>query len=299
MIDPEMKLTAPRTVWAESGDPQSLRAQLRANLSVDVAIIGAGFTGLWTAYYLKKIAPNLDISILEANNVGFGASGRNGGWCSTLFPASTSKLTKNFGPIAARKMYDAMVANLAEIDRVCRAEQIDCDWTQGGTLVVARNEVQRTRAQAEVAEHLANGLPESDLIYLSADEVIEKANFTEALGGTFTPNCAAINPLKLVTGLARVLEALGVQIFEDTRVLKFSANEVVAETATVQAKYVVRATEGYTPNLAQNRRTIAPVYSLMIATEPLSEQIWSEIGLSGRQTFSDYRNLVIYGQRTA
>jgi len=295
-----MNATVSAPLWSDTVAFGNIgRPSLSQDIEVDVAIVGAGFTGLWSAYYLKKQAPHLSIAILDANNVGFGASGRNGGWCSALFPASFNKLAKLFGADQAKRMHSAMVGNIAEIARVIDLENIDCDWSHGGTVIAARNRVQLDRARDEVKEHSANGLPPSDLEFLSAAEIASQANFTNALGGTFTPNCAALNPAKLVHGLAQVAENLGVQIFENSAVSQITKHKAVTAKATVTAKYIIRATEGYSPTIKQSRRAVVPVYSLMIATEPLSDSFWQKTGLANRQTFSDFRNLVIYGQRTA
>ncbi|MBU6348341.1 MAG: FAD-dependent oxidoreductase, partial [Actinomycetales bacterium] len=287
------------SLWAEFSGPAKVRPGLKRDAEVDVAIIGAGFTGLWTAYYLQKFAPELKIAVLEANHVGFGASGRNGGWCSALFPTSTSKLSAKFGSTQARRMYQAMVDNLQQISEVIATEGIECDWTQGGTVVAARNSVQLARAKAEVAEHLANDLPEENLQLLSLTELAAQVNVAEALGGTFTPHCAALNPLKLVTQLADLVETRGVEIYENTAALRLQPRQVLTGQGIVKAKFVVRATEGYSAKLPQFSRAVAPIYSMMIATEPLTSAQLAEVGLAKRQTFSDFRNLIIYGQRTA
>lgn len=295
-----MNATASRSLWSDTVAFRDIsRPKLTQDIEVDVAIVGAGFTGLWTAYYLKKSAPHLSIAMFDANHVGFGASGRNGGWCSALFPASFSKLAKMFDPQQAKRMHSAMVGNIAEIARIIELENIDCEWSHGGTVIAARNQVQLNRARDEVKEHSANGLPAADLEFLTANEIAEHANFSEALGGTYTPHCAALNPAKLVTALGRVVENLGVQIYENSPVSQISKNKVTIGTATVSAKFIVRATEGYSPTIKQARRSVVPVYSLMIATEPLPDSVWQKIGLQKRQTFSDFRNLVIYGQRTS
>ena len=295
-----MDATVSRSLWSDTVAFGNIaRPKLTDDAEFDVAIVGAGFTGLWTAYYLKQIAPHLTIAIVEANHVGFGASGRNGGWCSALFPASFNKLAKSFGSDQAKRMHTAMVGNISEIARVIEQENIDCDWSHGGTVIAARNQIQLDRAKHEVAEHNSTGLPTDDLKLLTAGELAHHVNIPDALGGTFTPHCAALNPAKLVHGLAKVVERLGVQIFENSPVSEITKHKVKSENTTIAAKFIVRATEGYSPTIKQSRRAVVPVYSLMIATEPLPETFWQETGLAQRQTFSDFRNLVIYGQRTA
>jgi glycine/D-amino acid oxidase-like deaminating enzyme len=272
---------------------------LPGDLDVDVAIVGAGFTGLWTAYYLATSQPGLRIAVLEREIAGFGASGRNGGWCSALFPASLAKLERMAGRGPAVAMYRAMQDTVGEVGRVAAAEGIDCHWAKGGTIQLARSAAQLERAASEVAEARKFGFGEEDLRLLSAAEASERLAATDVLGGTFTPHCAAIHPARLVRGLAEAVRRHGVAVFERTPVTEIAPGRLRTPAGTVRAEYVIRATEGYTPLLPGYRRAIAPVYSLMIATEPLPEAIWEQIGLAGRPTFSDHRHLIIYGQRTA
>jgi glycine/D-amino acid oxidase-like deaminating enzyme len=119
------------------------------------------------------------------------------------------------------------------------------------------------------------------------------------LGATYTPHCAAIHPARLVRGLAAAVRARGVAIYEGTPVVALRPGAAVSPLGTVRAEVVVRATEGYTPALRGARRAVAPVYSLMVATDPLPASFWESTGLAGRETFSDHRHLIIYGQRTA
>jgi glycine/D-amino acid oxidase-like deaminating enzyme len=283
--------TVPGTL--EPGDP------LPGDLDVDVAIAGGGYTGLWTAYYLSRADEALKIAVCERDIAGFGASGRNGGWCSALFPASLGKLERMAGRDAAIAMYRAMQATVDEVGRVTAAEGIDCHWAKGGTVQLARSATQLERAREEVVEARSFGFGDEDLRLLSAEEARGLAGASGVLGGTFTPHCAAIHPARLARGLADVVGQRGVLLFERTPVLRLGPGRLVTGTGTVRARYVVRATEGYTAVLPGQHRALAPVYSLMIATAPLPEETWAEIGLAGRPTFNDLRHLIIYGQRTA
>ena len=272
---------------------------LPGNRDVDVAIVGAGFTGLWTAYYLAQADPGLRIAICEKEIAGFGASGRNGGWCSALFPASLAKLERMAGRAQAIAMHRAMQQTVDEVGRAAAAESIDCHWAKGGTVQLARSATQLERAAAEVREARTFGFGEDDLRLLTADEARSMVSASGVVGGTFTPHCAAIHPARLVRGLADAVRRRGVELFERTPVLDIQPGKLSTPSGTVRAQYVVRATEGYTPRLPGLRRAVAPVYSLMIATAPLPEAAWDEIGLAGRPTFGDLRHLIIYGQRTA
>jgi len=288
------------SLWHDTADDDWVpRPALPGDLDVDVAVVGAGYTGLWTAYYLKRADPSLRIVVLEREVAGFGASGRNGGWSSALFPASVAWLAARYGEERAVAQHRAMQATLDEIAQVVAAEDIDCGFTKGGTVVVARTPQQLDRARAEVTEARRWGFGEDDLALLGPDEARARLAAAGALGATYTPHCAAVHPARLVRGLARAVERLGVTVHERTPVTRIEPGVVTTPTGRVRTEVVVRATEGFTAQLPGLRRTLAPVYSLMVATEPLADDVWDQIGLRARETFADHRHLVIYGQRTS
>jgi glycine/D-amino acid oxidase-like deaminating enzyme len=298
-------MVSPRTYrslsfWHDSV-PGSLSAgdPLTGDVEADVAIVGAGFTGLWTAYYLARADPGLRIVVCEREIAGFGASGRNGGWCSALFPASAGKLSRMAGRDGAIATQRAMHDAVDEVGLVAAAEGIDCHFAKGGTVLLARSPAQLERARAEVAEAREFGFGEEHLRLLTGAQARDMLDATSVLGGTYTPHCAAIHPARLARGLAAAVRRAGVGVFERTPVTDIRPGQVVTDNGIVRARYVIRATEGYTPGLPGLERAIAPVYSLMIATAPLPESVWAQIGLAGRPTFGDLRHLLIYGQRTA
>jgi glycine/D-amino acid oxidase-like deaminating enzyme len=272
--------------WLDSLGPITRRPALPGDRDADVAIVGGGYTGLWTAYYLARADPSLRIVILEAEYCGFGASGRNGGWASGLFPVSEAKLARRFGAAKAAAMHTALGDAVDEVGRVTVAEGIDCDYAKGGVISLVRSPAQLRRA-------------ESDPGFVDASAARAMCDATGVLGGIYNEHCAALHPAKLVRGLATAVERLGVTVHEGTRALRIGRGEVVTDHGTVRAATVVRALEGYTAGLAGHRRNLAPVYSLMIATEPLPAEFWDRVGLRRRETFTDERRMVIYGQRTA
>jgi glycine/D-amino acid oxidase-like deaminating enzyme len=285
------------SLWFDQLDGAiSPRPALNGNLDVDVAIVGAGFTGLWTAYYLQAIDPALRIAVLESEIAGFGASGRNGGWCSALYPVSISTLAEEVGRDRAIAQYLAMRESVIEVARVAADEKIEADVAVGGTVVLARSAPQLQRARDEAAEADEYGL---DVAFLDADQARARLAASNVLGGNYTPHCAAVQPAKLVRGLADVVAARGAQLYEGTPVTGVESGIAHTANGTVHADVVVRATEGYTARLPGLRRAIAPIYSLIIATAPLPDSVWDEIGLRERETFSDHRHLIIYGQRSA
>lgn len=289
------------SLWHDSlgADEWAPRFPLAGDTSADIAIVGGGLTGLWTAYYLQRSDPTLRIVVLEAQVVGFGASGRNGGWCSALLPMSIEAMTKTHSHEQAMAMQREMFTTVDEVGAVAAAEGIDCDFQKGGTVGLARTALQVARGRSQIAEMQHHGFSDDDYRWMDADEAAGRVGASNVLGATFTPHCAAIHPSKLVRGLARVLELRGVRIYEQTPVTRINPGSVETAQGKVRAEVIVRATEAFSPALPGLRRSVAPVYSLMIATEPLDDSFFDTVGLHHRETFNDGRRMVIYGQRTA
>lgn len=268
------------------------------NAHVDVAIVGGGLSGLWTAYYLSQQQPNLSIAILESKRVGYGASGRNGGWCSGFFPLMPNELAEQFGDEPALAAYRESFATLDEVERVLRTEGIDCDWHRGGTVQSASTALQAERLQHQVAAQHAAGLSTKDVDWLPAARVADHLRLAVTHGAIFSPHCASVNPFAMVLGLARVLRARGVRVWEESPVSRFANGIVTHAHGAVQASLVVQATEGYSDVFSQTKRRLAPLYSLMVATEPLDESTVAALGWQKRATFNDGGQMIIYAQLT-
>ena len=285
------------SLWLEQCGQLVPRAPLDGDTEADVAIVGAGYTGLWTAYYLARADPSLRIAVLEREIAGYGASGRNGGWCSALFAASRPTVAARAGRAAALDLQAAMVDTVDEVGRVAAAEGIDCGYAKGGTLTLASSPAQLDRVRAHVAEDAEWGL--AGTRWLSAVEVTERVGVAGALGAAYTPHCARVQPAKLVRGLAAAVEARGVRLYERTAATALRPGVVETGRGIVRAPVVVRATEAYTPELPGQRRTVLPIYSLIVATAPLPAAAWAELGWHGCETLTDGRHLLVYAQRTA
>ncbi|OIH95594.1 FAD-binding oxidoreductase [Curtobacterium sp. MCBA15_001] len=277
---------------ATGRDDLTPRPPLDGDRTADVCVIGGGLTGLWTAWYLLQGDPSLQIVVVEREIAGFGASGRNGGWCSALFPRSAASIAEHDGLRAALAMRRAMRETVDEVGRAAAEAGVDCDFVKGGTVLYARSAVQDRAARDEVTASDAFG---DAMVHRPA----APGDADGTVGVAWTPDCARVQPAALVRGLAAALEARGVVIAEHTPATSWAAGRVVTTRGTVSAGAVVVATEGYGAQLAQTRRRILPLYSLMIATAPLPAAAWDRIGLEHGQTFSDYRHLLVYGQRTA
>ena len=289
-----------KSLWFDQiGDELRYRSPLTGNQDCDVAIVGAGFTGLWTAYYLSVNAPQLRVVVLESVTVGFGASGRNGGWAGGGIAGSSHRYAKRHGWEAVRRAVAESNSAVGEIGSVIRAEEMDCDYSQQGTLVAATSGPQAARLQSWFDDQRALGILGEGERLLSPDECGQFANVASTRAGFYTPYCAGIQPVRLVRGLAHAAERRGVTIFEDTRVTAIGPGCVDTTRGRIRARHVVRATESYTTLMPRQKRRYLPLTSLMVATAPLSPQQWSEIGMSKGMTVKDKHHLFFYAQRTS
>ncbi|MGN9795525.1 NAD(P)/FAD-dependent oxidoreductase [Streptomyces sp. OZ13] len=281
--------------YAQDGVPVP-REPLPGDSSADVCIVGGGYTGLWTAYYLKKAVPFLNITVLEATFCGYGASGRNGGWLYNGI-AGRDRYARLHGHDAAVRLQQAMNDTVDEVVRVAGEEKIDADIHKGGVLEVARTPAQLQRLKDFHSVEIAFG--EKDRVLLGARETAERVHVSGAVAGSWTPHGARLHPVKLVKGLAAAVEALGVTVHESTPVTEIRPKHAVTPYGTVRAPYILRCTEGFTASLKGQHRTWLPMNSSMIVTEPLPDDAWDEIGWSGRETLGDMAHAYMYAQRTA
>ncbi len=289
-----------QSFWHETV-PGSLtpRPALEGSEEVDVAIVGGGYTGLWTAYYLATLDPNLRIAILEGKIAGYGASGRNGGWCLGNLAGLEGFLEDPALREGAVALLRELFATVDEVERVCEREGIDCHFKKGGSVTVATVPAHRDALLAEL-EHLRGlGFGNEDYRWLEPESCRAVIRTESNLGGLFLPHCAALHPARLARGLADAVERCGVTIYEHSPALAIESGSVVTRSGQLRARTVVRATEAYSNSIRGHERDLLPLHSMMIATEPLPEPVWKDIGLANRETFGDPRRLVIYGQRTA
>lgn len=287
------------SLWMDRlDDPLQARPSLQGDVQADVAIIGAGYTGLWTAYYLKRQAPQLRVVVLEAETAGFGASGRNGGWLMGNL-LGEERLLAGLPPAERKASFDLLHDIPDEVARVTEREGIACDLRKGGVLYcAARYPEQRVRLRRYLEQLRALGLGEDDYRWLGPSELAEQLRVANAHGALYSPHCATIDPAKLVRGLARCVEALGVQLCERSAVIDWRPGWVCTAQGSVRADWVVPAVEGYAAALAPLGQHQLPVQSLLVATEPLPADIWAGIGLRRGQAFSEFSRQVTYGQRS-
>lgn len=267
---------------------------------VDLAIVGGGFTGLWAAYFAKKLDPSLSVAVFEAEQLGYGASGRNGGWVSALIPGNRAKFarTSPAGKAAAialqREFVTAVDAMLAIMDE----EGIEADQIKSGTLSAAHTRAGLSRLLAKRQSDFDYGMSEDEVQVLSRDEFQSRINIDDVHGGIFYKDVARINPAKLVFGLATVVESMGVQIYQRSRVTGIADGLLSLTGGQVKAAKVFICTEGYSGPLLGKRRLI-PINSSMVVTAPLDESAWGKIGWDGLECLNDSAHTFIYAQRTA
>lgn len=284
-----------RPLWFEPGPP---RERLHATVQADVVIIGAGYTGLWTAYYLLKQDPSLRVVLLEQHQVGFGASGRNGGWASAIFPISLPRVAQLYSHDAALHLQAAMNHTVDEIGRVLSVEGVEADYAKQGFVSLARSAAQLARVHATVAASTQFGLPHQWQA-LDAAQASARVGAQGAVGGLYTEHCALIHPGKLVRGLAQLVERMGARIYEQSAVTEHTPGRVRTAQGAVNAEFTVRATEAFTSQQPGYSRFVIPLYSLVLATEPLPRDLLAQLKLDHRLAFNDMRHLRVYGQVTA
>lgn len=287
------------SLWMDQlDDPLQARPSLQTELQADVAIIGAGYTGLWTAYYLKRQAPQLRIVILEAETAGFGASGRNGGWLMGNL-LGEDRLLVALPAVERKASFDLLHGIPDEVALVVAREGIDCDLRKSGVLYcAARYPEQEVRLREYLEELRALGLNEDDYRWLAPNELTTQLRLANAYGAIYSPHCATIQPAKLARGLARCVEGMGVEVYERSPVIDWQPGQVRTRHGQVIADWVVPAVEGYAATLPPLGHHQLPVQSLIVATEPLPADIWAGIGLERGQAFSEFSRQVTYGQRS-
>jgi glycine/D-amino acid oxidase-like deaminating enzyme len=286
----------------DSGDDLAPRPSLSGDATVDVAILGGGYSGLWTAYHLLRGDPSLEVAIVERKVCGFGASGRNGGWCSPRFPVDLGALIRRFGAATARDVLRAQLNEVAAIGDFCASEGIDAEYRQTGLLGIARGDAQCASLGRAFQTYAALGFGEISRL-LTAEETFERVHVTRLTGGLETSAGATIHPGKLVRGLARTVERLGGRIYEGTEAIRLVSGDhpaIITDRGVLHArKSVVAAGEAYLSSLSGFRRSLMPMASMIVLTEPLTATQWNCVGWANGESLSSQAHTKDYLTRTA
>jgi len=288
-----------RSLWLDGALAQfSPRPPLEGEREVDVAIVGAGYTGLWTAYALTLRDPGLRIAVVEAETVGYGSSGRNGGFVSAGIAGEARVYDRAQGAAGIVRAERAMIEGIDWIGDAVARESIDCGWVKGGSYRIATSSPQLARVRAGLETKRARGYTDADVRFVTRAEIEAEVRVAGVLGGTYTPHCARVDPARLARGLASACERRGVVIHERSPATALVPGLVTCPGGSLGARVVVRATEAFTTRLPGERRSYLPLASHMIATEPLPAGTWNEIGWAGCAPIADQRYQFVYAQRT-
>lgn len=293
MIDGLLAGAEKRCLWDEHRESRVDRQGFSLG-SRDVVIIGGGFSGLWTAYWILRNDPHREVTILESRRIGHGASGRNGGWLSALLPVSLTDLAVLIGESNVERTQTTMFAAVSEIVDLCRILDIDIDAAHGGSVALIRNAAQEQRARDEVSDYERFGFADH-VQWQNRSETRRRVLVDHE--SLFRPDCAVVQPRALVDGLARHLDQRGVEIVENCHVESFGVGRVDVESGSVSAATVIDCREAY--GARDSKRRLVPIHSSMIATPPLPPETWDDIGLAGREALTDHRRQIVYAQRTA
>jgi glycine/D-amino acid oxidase-like deaminating enzyme len=291
---------ASRSFWLEA-DPYTAGLPLAGEVSTDIAIIGGGFTGLWTAYFLLRAQPALKVAVIEREVVGYGASGRNGGFAMTLLSRSLHDLVQQFGAEAARAAHQAVAQSIEDIGRFSAEHEVPCDYEKTGFIGLAADESQVPRVEAD--RQAAEQLGIEDIRFIPGDELRRQIQSPLYRCGLEEKTAALLNPARLVRGLARVVRQLSGIVYEQTPVERVERSAATVDIHTprgiLHAEKVVLATNAYSVQFPELRHWLVPLYSYIVLTEPLSDSQWASIGWQGRQGLEDKRTFIHYFRPTA
>jgi glycine/D-amino acid oxidase-like deaminating enzyme len=289
----------PKSYWMTTRD-YTPGPGLEGDIDVDVAIVGGGFTGLSTAYHLKKDQPGMRIALFENEVIGFGASGRNGGFNMTLFGLTLGITAFRFGKTKAKASHHYMERAVDLLKDLVDELNLDCDYEHPGFLRVATSEKYKKRIQHEI--ELAHTLGLEGIEWLDQNQTREQVNSPLYLGAWWEPRCGILNPAKLSWSWADVLRPMGVEIYERTPVTEIKRKTdnitLVTPNGQVQAKKAVLATNAWSHFFPKLKRKQLPVWTHIVISEPMTDAQYQSIGWQNRQGIEDARNLVHYYRLT-
>jgi glycine/D-amino acid oxidase-like deaminating enzyme len=292
--------TAEAPSWWLSLSESTPEPPLRGDAVADVAICGGGYTGLWTAIFLKRAEPALRVTVVERDYVGYGASGRNGGFAMPLVHRSLADLARTLGDADAGALHRAAVGAVQSLREFVERERVDCDLMPTGMLVVSNGPEQDERLAEEM--RTAARLRLDGMRFLERAAVQAEIHSDTFRCGIAEEACVLVNPAKLVRGLRDVATRLGVAVHEGTPVTELRPEaggvRVVTPNGTIRADRVLLAANAYSSAFPELRRFVLPFYSYIILTRPLTAEEWARIGWAKRQGVEDRRTFLHYPRPT-
>ncbi|HSR48738.1 MAG TPA: FAD-dependent oxidoreductase [Anaerolineales bacterium] len=289
-----------KSFWLQNYGPYTPNPPLAGEIRADVAVIGAGFTGLSTAFHLRQDSPGLDVVVLEAEIVGFGASGRNGGFSMTLFGLEPTVTRALFGQERTVEAHRYMEQAVDHVRDLVRTHGLDSAYEHNGFLRVATTPgfVRRIQHDMEILTQM--GI--TGIEWWEASRLREQVDSPLFLGAWWEPRCGLLDPAKHVRELKRLAAGSGAVIYESTPVLAIERGDAFTlstPAGKVQAGQIVLATNAWSHLIPQLRRRQIPAFTHMVVTEPLTSSQLDRIGWKNRQGIEDARNLVHYFRLTA
>ena len=290
---------SPLSIWLDTYGPYTPTPSLQGDHSVDVAIIGGGFTGVNTAYWLKRADPSLSVAVLEAKTIGYGASGRNGSFAMTVIGLGFEVMPTLLGKERFQAAHRYMMRAVDDLDELIQKENLDCDRIRPGFLRVATTQGYIKRLQHEV--RLMNQMGFEDLYWIDQDEVQRRVNSPRYLGAMWEPRLVLVDPAKLVRAERDLAMRCGAEVYENTPVIEITSRpkfRLKTPEGTLTSEKLVFATNAYSHLFPQLRRKQIPAFTYMIATEPLTSEQLEPIGWQGYEGIEDARNLIHYYRLT-
>ncbi|AXK36287.1 FAD-dependent oxidoreductase [Streptomyces armeniacus] len=285
-------------VYWHDTEPVTPRPPLRGNADYDVCVVGGGFTGLWTAYFLKEAEPALDICVLDARHSGYGASGRADGFVTPTVGKDIQALVDQFGPERALEASRAVGRSILEIGRFTRRNRVDAEYEANDYLMVATSPAQLRRLEGDRA--LAERMGAAQAAVMSADATRALVDSPAVLGGMRTGG-ALVNPFRLSRGIARVAEEKGVTLYDDSPCLRVEPGvrpTVVTAGGRVKADKVVLATNVHMDAFPPFRRKVVPVWTYAMVSEPLTDAQLARAGWEGREGLVEAKSLLTCARLT-
>jgi glycine/D-amino acid oxidase-like deaminating enzyme len=287
--------------WWET-EPVVPGPPLEGSIACDVCIVGGGYTGMWTAHFLKEAEPALDVHVVEAQWAGAGASGHNDGYAMTVLDMSLHHLVSNHGAERGGAAHRAVVASVDELGEFCARHALDAELEPNGFVSLATNPAHCWRLERDYEAAQRIGV-EADFALLDRDAAREVVGSPIVEGALKERSGSILNPHKLARGLARVIQEEGVVVHERTPALDVEPAggrwRVSTPGGTVSARTVVVATNAYQHSFKSFRNRVIPIWSYAMVSEPLSDEQRSRVQWPGRQGFEDKRNYITIGRPTA
>jgi glycine/D-amino acid oxidase-like deaminating enzyme len=290
---------SPLSLWLDTYGPYTPEAPVKGEVTVDVAIIGGGFTGVATACELKRADAALKVALLEARTIGYGASGRNGSFAMTVVGLGFSTTAMLRGKQFLKDAYTYMVRAVETLDELIQHNNLDCDRIRPGFLRVATAPPYVRRLRDEI--ELMHSLGFDDFEWLAAETLANRVRSQRYVGAMFEPRLVLVNPAKLVREERHLALELGAAVYENTPVLEITSRPnftLKTPDGVVRAEKLVFATNAYSHLFRQLRRKQSPAFTYMVATEPLTRAQLEPIGWRGREGIEDARNLIHYYRLT-